>query len=154
MSEPSPVAAASEPTAVSEPCISIPANSKEDEETEVGDGASTPVMKEKATEPQSPVKTILPEIVRLKNEQKALMAQKKKVQKELKNAEKRRNRLKKRARLLTDDDLIAVVSLRTQEKAAKLEASASSTSAGEVSAASLKSGKADRNAFVQTNNAT
>ena len=68
---------------------------------------------------------ILPEIMRLRMEQKALQDQHKQIQKDLKNAEKRRSRLKKRARQLTDEDLLAVFQLRKQEMDAKREKAAS-----------------------------
>ena len=51
-------------------------------------------------------------IDRLKEEQAALRAEKKKVAKALKNAEKRRSRLKKKARQLSDTDLVAVLQIR------------------------------------------
>ena len=51
-------------------------------------------------------------IGRLKEEQAALRAEKKKVAKALKNAEKRRSRLKKKARQLSDGDLVAVLHMR------------------------------------------
>ena len=61
-------------------------------------------------------KSIVDEINALKAEQKAARDQKKKISKELRNAEKRRQRLKKRAKQLSDADLIAVMSLRVHEK--------------------------------------
>ena len=45
------------------------------------------------------------------------MRKKKQVSKELRNAEKRRQRLKKRAKQLSHADLVAVMSLRTAERA-------------------------------------
>ena len=60
--------------------------------------------------------TLLPEIQRLKTEQATLRMQRQKVAKELKNAERKRSRLKKRAKLLSDDDLVAVMMLRVAEK--------------------------------------
>ena len=59
---------------------------------------------------------LLPEIQRLKAEQAALRVKKQKVAKELKNAERKRSRLKKRAKLLSDNDLVAVMMLRVAEK--------------------------------------
>ena len=61
-------------------------------------------------------KSIVDEINALKEEQKAARDAKKKITKELRNAEKRRNRLKKRAKQLSDADLLAVMSLRVHEK--------------------------------------
>ena len=60
--------------------------------------------------------TLVPEIARLKAEQTALRAQRKRLAKDLKNAEKKRSRLKKRAKLLTDSDLVAVMMLRVAER--------------------------------------
>ena len=51
-------------------------------------------------------------IDRLKAEQKAMKEAKEKLNKDLKNAEKRRTRLKKRARQLSDADLVAVLQMR------------------------------------------
>ena len=51
-------------------------------------------------------------IRRLKAEQKAMRESKTKINKDLKNAEKRRSRLKKRARQLSDADLVAVLQMR------------------------------------------
>ena len=56
-------------------------------------------------------------IARLKVEQDAVRANRKRVTKELKNAQKRRRRLKKRARQLSDTDLVSVLQLRASEKA-------------------------------------
>lgn len=61
-------------------------------------------------------KSIVDEINALKAEQKAARDQKKKITRDLRNAEKRRQRLKKRAKQLSDADLIAVMSLRVHEK--------------------------------------
>ena len=61
-------------------------------------------------------KSIVDEINALKVEQKAARDMKKKITKDLRNAEKRRQRLKKRAKQLSDADLVAVMSLRVHEK--------------------------------------
>ena len=61
-------------------------------------------------------KSIVEEINALKAEQKAARDLKKKISKDLRNAEKRRQRLKKRAKQLSDADLLAVMSLRVHEK--------------------------------------
>jgi len=58
--------------------------------------------------------SLMESIKRLKDEQAALKAAKKDLQKELKNACKRRNRLKKRARQLTDHDLVEVLRMRKE----------------------------------------
>ena len=59
---------------------------------------------------------ILQEILALKAEQKRAREEKCKITKELRNAEKRRQRLKKRAKQLSDADLLAVMTLRSAEQ--------------------------------------
>ena len=56
------------------------------------------------------------EIQALKAEQKRAREEKIKITKELRNAEKRRQRLKKRAKQLSDSDLLAVMTLRSAEQ--------------------------------------
>jgi hypothetical protein len=56
-------------------------------------------------------------IERLKREQDDVRASRKRVTKELKNAQKCKQRLKKRAKQLTDSDLVSVLQLRASEKA-------------------------------------
>ena len=60
---------------------------------------------------------MLNEIEALKDQQKKAKEAKKAITKELRNANRRRQRLKKRAKALTDADLLAVISLRNHEKA-------------------------------------
>ena len=62
------------------------------------------------------VSALVPEIARLKAERQALRDQRKKLAKDLKNAERKRSRLKKRAKLLSDSDLVAVMMLRVAER--------------------------------------
>lgn len=62
---------------------------------------------------------LLPEIERLKAEQKRIRAEREKIRKDLKNAEKRRSRLKRKAKQLSDGDLLQVMQMRTAEKAAR-----------------------------------
>jgi hypothetical protein len=57
-------------------------------------------------------------ITRLKREQDAVRADRKRVTKGLKNAQKRKQRLKKRAKQLSDSDLVSVLQLRAAEKPA------------------------------------
>ena len=52
----------------------------------------------------------------MKAEQKRAREEKCKITKELRNAEKRRQRLKKRAKQLSDADLLAVMTLRSAEQ--------------------------------------
>ena len=62
-------------------------------------------------------KSMLEEIAQLKKQQKDAKDAKLAVGKQLRNAERRRKRLKKRASKLSDADLLAVISLRNHEKA-------------------------------------
>ena len=55
---------------------------------------------------------LLNAIADLKQQQATLGAQKKKVSKELRNAEKKKTRLKKKARQLSDKDLVTVLQMR------------------------------------------
>ena len=64
-----------------------------------------------------PGRTMLAEIQALKEEQKRVRDNRKEVTKKLRNAERRRRRLKLRANRLSDSDLLAVISLRNYEKA-------------------------------------
>ena len=59
-----------------------------------------------------PKETLLESIKRLKDQQSAMKVAKMTLQKELKNACKRKNRLKSRARQLTDGDLVEVLRMR------------------------------------------
>ena len=74
-----------------------------------------------ATEPTAGTgdwaKSMLEEIAQLKKKQKAAREAKQRVGRELRNAERRRKRLKRRAKQLSDSDLLAVISLRNHEKA-------------------------------------
>ena len=58
--------------------------------------------------------TLLESIKRLKDQQAAMKAAKVDVQKQLRNAVKRRHRLKKQARQLTDKDLVEVLQMRKE----------------------------------------
>ena len=62
-------------------------------------------------------KSMLDEISQLKRKQKEAREAKMAVGKQLRNAERRRKRLKQRAKQLSDADLLAVISLRNHEKA-------------------------------------
>ena len=64
-----------------------------------------------------PGKDLLDEISVLKEQQKKAREEKQAITKELRNANRRRQRLKRRAKALTDADLLAVISLRNHEKA-------------------------------------
>jgi uncharacterized protein (DUF3084 family) len=58
--------------------------------------------------------TLQAQIKQLKDEQVQLKQQKQKIAKELKNAQRRKFRLKKRARQLTDQDLVEVLQMRAE----------------------------------------
>ena len=60
-------------------------------------------------------------IAELKAEQAAIQKQRKEVAKNLRNAERRKQRLKAKARQLTDEDLVAVLMLRRQQRTAKAD---------------------------------
>ena len=100
-----------------------------DSEPEAAAEAKTPTAAEKkAVEPtahsaESPQKAkgsiVLQNVERLKQEQAELRLQRKKINAELRNATKTKARLKKRARLLSNSDLLEVLQLRQQEKEAK-----------------------------------
>jgi len=59
---------------------------------------------------------ILKSIADLRRQQQELRAMKKQVAKKLKNEEKRRSRLRKRARALTDSDLVALLKMRGDQQ--------------------------------------
>lgn len=59
------------------------------------------------------------EIERLLAEQKRIKEEKKTVKNELRNAQRRRQRLKHKARLLSQMDLLEIMNLRVDEQAAK-----------------------------------
>ena len=114
------MAASSSTAPPAEPAAAVaalPAERQEDAQT-AEPQSSEPTAK--APSPLWPVSTegaaLVPEIARLKSEQTALREQRKKLARDLKNAEKRRSRLKKRAKLLTDTDLVAVMMLRVAER--------------------------------------
>lgn len=65
---------------------------------------------------------ILGAIQRLKDTQSKLRAERKQVAKQLRNQQKRRTRLCKRARLLSDSDLLALLRMRSKGEAAEAEA--------------------------------
>ena len=71
-----------------------------------------------------PGKDLLDAITQLKVEQKKAKEAKKAISKDLRNANRRRQRLKRRAKALSDQDLLAVISLRNHEKALGRQASA------------------------------
>ena len=80
-----------------------------------GIGETTPAATGSPTKLSIPVfeaEALQSSIERLKSEQKEMRAAKKKLTKDLRNAEKRRSRLKRRARQLSDADLVALLQMR------------------------------------------
>ena len=71
-----------------------------------------------------PGKHLLDEIEALKVQQKEAKEAKKAITKKLRNANRRRQRLKRRAKALSDQDLLAVISLRNHERALGRQTSA------------------------------
>ena len=80
----------------------------------------TAADKEPATADSDAGKSMLEEIAQLKKQQKEAKDARAAVAKQLRNAERRRKRLKQRASSLSDADLLAVISLRNHEKVAGL----------------------------------
>ena len=72
------------------------------------------------------------EIQALKAEQMRAREAKLKITKELRNAEKRRQRLKKRAKQLSDADLLAVITLRSAEQEVRKKDGGEPTAAASV----------------------
>ena len=80
----------------------------------------TAADKEPATAGSDAGKSMLEEIAQLKKKWKEAKEARAAVAKQLRNAERRRKRLKQRASSLSDADLLAVISLRNHEKVAGL----------------------------------
>ena len=93
-------------------------------------------------------KNILTEIQALKAEQKLAREAKLKITKELRNAEKRRQRLKKRAKQLSDSDLLAVMTLRSAEQGMRKK------EGGEPTAASAAAEQSDTGTATPTSTTT
>ena len=83
----------------------------------IGRTAREPTARPRCSAVADAGKHLLDEITALKEQQKKAQETKKAITKELRNANRRRQRLKKRAKLLSDADLLAVISLRNHEKA-------------------------------------
>ena len=110
----------------SEASVAIPADRSQDEPPAASVGPGTNVSVALAGPQHSP---LLAGIAKLKAEQKALKAEKKRVAKELKNQEKKRARLKTKAKQLTDEDLLQVLNLRAVSKAEQAAKPSNSSSA-------------------------
>ena len=59
---------------------------------------------------------ILGSIAELRRQQKEMREQRKLIAKRLRNEEKRRSRLRKKARMLSDGDLVALLKMRSEDK--------------------------------------
>ena len=75
--------------------------------TEVGEAARTTKV---------PPVSLTQQIEALKKKQAEMVAYRKRVKQVLRNAERKKRRLKEKARALTDDDLLAVMRLREERK--------------------------------------
>ena len=93
-------------------------------------------------------KNILSEIAALKAEQKLAREAKLKITKELRNAEKRRQRMKKRAKQLSDADLLAVITLRSAEQEVRKK------DGGEPTAAAASAEQSDTGTATPTSSTT
>lgn len=88
-------------------------------------------MTEAASSNTGPADSLDTRINAMKAEQNDLAARRKQVRKELKNAERKRQRLKKRARNLSDADLEELISMRkAKTSASSAEPTSGSSSAG------------------------
>ena len=77
----------------------------------------------------------------MKKQQGELLSARKRVQKDLRNAERKRRRLKDKARMLTDDDLLAVLRIREDSRKDRLGEQPGESISGEPSASSSAQGK-------------
>ena len=80
------------------------------------DGANTPRAAAPPSAESTPSQSLNASIERLKLEQHRLKTSKKQIVKELRNAERKRKRLRERARQLTDEDLLSVMLMRKEKK--------------------------------------
>ena len=74
---------------------------------------------------------ILGNIQKLKAQQRELKEERKKISAQLRNEEKRRSRLRKRARMLSDNDLVALIKMRNASTEASSAASTGTASSSE-----------------------
>ena len=84
---------------------------------------------------ESKARQVTFEIDELLAAQKRTREEKKRLQKEMRNAKRRKHRLTKRARLLSTEDLLTVVALRESERAARENASRANDTSDELVAA-------------------
>ena len=81
------------------------------------------------------VNSLSTRITALKAEQKAQREERARVAKELRNEERKRKRLRARAKLMTDEDLMAVIGLRAETRTARSSSSAATASTDPIPAA-------------------
>ena len=81
----------------------------------MGTGGATAVA-EAARSPTVPPLSLTQQIEQLKKKQAEMVADRKRVKQVLRNAERKKRRLKEKAKALTDDDLLAVMKLREERK--------------------------------------
>ena len=81
----------------------------------MGTGGAT-ADDEAARAPKVPPVSLTTQIELLKKKQAEMVADRKRVKQVLRNAERKRRRLKEKAKALTDDDLLAVMRLREERK--------------------------------------
>ena len=79
-------------------------------------------------------------IQQLKTKQAELRSQKKQWAKNLRNAERRKKRLRQRARQLTDEDLVQVLMLRKHQRSDRSAVDAASTTSGATSSSAGANG--------------
>ena len=112
----------------------------------VGRIGREPTARPRISAVADPGRDLLDQIMALKSEQKKAKDTKKAITKDLRNANRRRQRLKKRAKALSDQDLLAVISLRNHEKALGRQPSAEGEEDDEESESELDANAATASA--------
>ena len=95
----------------------------------MGNGNPTEVA-ETARSTRVPPVSLTQQIEALKKKQAEMVADRKRVKQVLRNAERKKRRLKEKARALTDDDLLAVMRLREERKQVFQQANDGGTNEG------------------------
>ena len=101
-----------------------------DEQAPVASASATGTASTAAAAPGTPKGTLLDEIEKMRSESNALRTQRLKVRKDLKNAERKRRRLKDKARTLSDEDLRQVMAMRERMPPKAAQAASSSAKVG------------------------
>ena len=97
-----------------------------------------------------PEDPLMLQIQRMKEEQARVRAEKKAISKSIRNATKKAQRLRKRARLMTDDDLVAVLFQRKTAASKQAEQQAKEDEPDAISSAATKTGTVDEPAAIMT----